>query len=469
MAGLLAAGCGSDGSFDFSNFTGGGGNPIQAVPPTAVADAFAVFGNGELVATVTANDTVNGAVVTQFQNVGTAGGTVQIAANGQLTYTPPLNQSNIVDTFTYTLGNTAGTSTATVTITIGARGFFVNNLAPAGGTGSQANPFNTLAAAVAAANGVNGAQIILFRGDGTSAGLNTPVPLQANQGISSLDPASQATITGPVTLIQGNRVANLRVFGTAGAAVNGTGAVNGTVQGVTVANCTGDAIVLNNGTGNWTVNECAVQNSGLQGCTANCTTGILNWVATNCTFTNNTFGDTVVNVTGTASQNVTVQNCVVNQSRAQLMVLRGDSGNVGLNLTNNTVNGGGVTLRGLNALTQGTLQLSGRVTGNNITGCTQDGIALQITATSRARVRFNQNRTLGNLAGGGFSTAALNNSDMGLAITNNTFDVLALTQTNPALFQVEQFGNLTNTLGNTGAVQTVGTIQDVAAGSLGIP
>ena len=46
---------------------------------------------------VTANDTLNSATVTSFQNTGNAGGTVTISSIGQLTYTPPAGQSNIVD------------------------------------------------------------------------------------------------------------------------------------------------------------------------------------------------------------------------------------------------------------------------------------------------------------------------------------------------------------------------------------
>jgi len=98
-----------------------------------------------------------------------------------------LNQANTSDSFTYTLTNAAGSATATVTVQIGARGFFVKNDAPGGGTGSQASPFNTLAAAVAAAAPVNGAEIVVFRGDGTSTGLNTPVTLLANQSLRALD------------------------------------------------------------------------------------------------------------------------------------------------------------------------------------------------------------------------------------------------------------------------------------------
>ena len=78
--------------------------------PIAVADSFNTLGNSVLTGSVTANDTINGATVNPFQNPSTSGGTVVINSAGGLTYTPAANVSNIVDTFTYTLSNSGGTS-----------------------------------------------------------------------------------------------------------------------------------------------------------------------------------------------------------------------------------------------------------------------------------------------------------------------------------------------------------------------
>ena len=123
-AALLVVGCGSDDqTFNYGPFFPGGNPPPGTAVPVAVADSFSVLGNGLLTGTVTANDTLNGAVVTTFQNPSNSGGTVAINAAGQLAYSPPAGQSNVSDTFTYTLSNSAGSSTATVTVAIGARLF----------------------------------------------------------------------------------------------------------------------------------------------------------------------------------------------------------------------------------------------------------------------------------------------------------------------------------------------------------
>lgn len=64
-----------------------------------------------------------------------------------------------------------------MTVRIGAPGYFVKNDVATTGNGSESSPFKTLAEAVTAAGAVSGAQIVLFRGDGTSTGLSGPVQL----------------------------------------------------------------------------------------------------------------------------------------------------------------------------------------------------------------------------------------------------------------------------------------------------
>lgn len=97
--------------------------------PIAVNDSYSTMKNTQLVTDGTAgkqylwaNDyTPDGLTYTYTCNVEnkatSAGGNVQINANGTFTYTPPANYEG-VDTFTYTVGNGNGFSTATVTITV---------------------------------------------------------------------------------------------------------------------------------------------------------------------------------------------------------------------------------------------------------------------------------------------------------------------------------------------------------------
>ncbi len=440
-AALFITGCGSDdNNFNFGPFPNPT-NPPVLLAPVAVADSFTILGNSVLTGSVTANDTLNGATVTAFQNPGNGGGTVAISAAGQLTYTPPANAANINDTFTYTLNNGAGSSTATVTVQIGARGFFVKNDVAATGTGSQANPFKTLAEAVAAATGVNGAQIVVFRGDGTSTGLSTPVTLTANQGIQGQDPANPPVLTGPVFLTSGNALRDLSFQGTAPAVVNATNASAGTLTAVNVSTSGNKAVFLGNSTGSWSILNSRFANANLGALDATCFTGTLNWTVNNCTFTNCRV-DVVGNLTagGTAIQTLTATNNTFNNGRGQAVVVTGSTTatNMTLTMTNNTVNGGGTALRGLDLLSQNTCNVTASIKNNVVTGCTRHGILVSAADASICAARINNNTLTGN---------NLSGFDSSLTVGNN----------NSATLRVALDGNTANTYLVSGgaAVQTI--------------
>lgn len=468
-AAMLAVGCGSDDeSFNFANFVTG--NPAQA--PIAVADTFSVLGNGVLTGFVTANDTINSATVTSFQNTGNSGGTVVINSIGQLTYTPPAGQTNIVDTFTYTLSNSVGNSTATVTVNVGARGFFVKNDVAVTGTGTQSNPFKTLAEAVAAANGVVGAQIVLFRGDGSNTGLNTGFTLGTNQGISSLDPANTANITGPINVTTGNTIKDLRIIGTVGSAVNGTNSSGGSLTNVLIDGATVRGVSLTNSTGTFTVSNSTIRNTVSHGIVASADTGSLVWSVNSSTFANVTGQDVFSNTSTSASQNVTVAGSSSTGGTLQfLFVDANTSGPVGVNLSNNTVVGSGSKARGLSINTHSATALSAIVSNNNVTGCIADGMTIFAEDSSRVKARFSGNRTLGNQINRGLSvvTSSGGGISFGGVFVNNVSDQFVLIQNGTSIFAVENLSQFNTASNNTGTLNQTGTIQDAASGSLGIP
>ena len=469
-AALLVVGCGSDDStFNYGFFPNPTSSPTVN-PPVAVADSFSTLGNSVLTGSVVANDTVNGATVTAFQNPSNSGGTVAVTAAGQLTYTPPANATNIVDTFTYTLVNSAGSSTATVTVNVQARGFFVKNDVAVTGTGTQSNPFKTLAEAVTAATGVNGAQIVVFRGDGTSTGLNTPLNLSTNQGIQGQDQANPPLLTGPVILTSGNLVQDLR-FGSASTAVNATNASGGTINRVAVNGATNKGVaLLGTASGTWAIsnsNFTSVANGTIDAITAS---GSLVLTVSNCTFTANTLGSVFANPTGTAAHNVTVQNCTssgTGAGQADIGIGANTSGIVGVNLTNNTVNGSGTALRGIDFFSQGTTQLTARILNNTISGCTGEGLFVLASGTSINKMRFEGNRTTGNALNNGWHNATSTGA-IRAVYKNNTSDRFNLSGSGGTSFQIEELANFNTTSANTGNLNATAT-QDVPAGSLGIP
>ena len=91
-------------------------------PPIAVDDAYTATANTALnvpASGVLANDTVNGATISGYQAATSLGGTVTLNMDGSFSYTPPTNFiSPPTDTFTYTLTNGLGSSTATVSLTV---------------------------------------------------------------------------------------------------------------------------------------------------------------------------------------------------------------------------------------------------------------------------------------------------------------------------------------------------------------
>lgn len=472
-AALFAIGCGSDDT----NYNYGGffpsptSSPIVSAP-TAVADSFSTLGNSVLSTSVTANDTLNGATVTAFQNPGNAGGTVAISSAGTLTYTPPVNASNVVDTFTYTITNTAGSSTGTVTVNVQARGFFVKNDVAVTGTGTQSNPFKTLAEAATAATGVNGAQIVVFRGDGTSTGLNTAVTLGTNQGIVGQDTANPPLLTGPVLLTTGNLLQDLRFAG-ASTAVNATNASGGTLNRVAVNGATNKGVaLLGTASGSFAISNSSftsVANGTIDAITAS---GSLVLTVSNCTFTSNGLGDVFANPTGSAAQNVTVQNCNMSNAptpRINFELFANTTGAVGLNLLNNAMTGNSQTQNGIRITTQGTTQLTARILNNTISGCTNEGLFAGISGNSLAKMRFEGNRTTGNQANNGWTNASSGTATLQAVYRNNTSDRFNLNRGAGTTYQVEELANFNTTSGNTGFVSPVGGVQDVPAGSLNIP
>lgn len=470
-AALLVVGCGSDDSTFNYGFLPNPTSSPTINPPVAVADSFSTLGNSVLTGSVVANDTVNGATVTAFQNPSNSGGTVAVTAAGQLTYTPPANATNIVDTFTYTLVNSAGSSTATVTVNVQAKGLFVKNDVAVTGTGTQSSPFKTLAEAVTAATGVSGAQIVVFRGDGTSTGLNTPVNLGANQGIQGQDQANPPLLTGPVILSTGNLVQDLR-FGSASTAINATNASGGTINRVAVNGATNKGVaLLGTASGTWSIsnsNFTSVANGTIDAITAS---GSLVLTVNNCTFASNNLNAIFCNPTGTAVYQLNANN--------NAMTNTGDSA-IGLNvqgsgathtfaLTNNTVTGGGTTLRGIDILTQGTTQMAARILNNTISGCTNEGLFAGISGNSLAKMRFEGNRTTGNQVNNGWTNASSGTATLQAVYRNNTSDRFNLNRGAGTTYQVEELANFNTTSGNTGFVSPVGGVQDVPAGSLNIP
>ena len=472
LSGLLVAGCGdSDSGIPFGGDTGNTpNNPITA--PTAGNIAFSVLGSSSTTATA-ANGILsvgnpNTATVVNVQSPTARGGTITANADGSFTYNAPA-LGNTTDTFSYTIQNAGGNSTGTATVTLLGRGFFVNNQAAAGGSGTQQAPFQTLAQVQAAATGVNGAEIVVFQGDGTNTGYNTPIVLGTNQTLRGFSQAATPLLTGPVSFSSGNRLEDVRISGTPGtaSAVNAVGASNGIVNRVAISNCT-SAGNLTDATGTFAISNGSTQNLASFGFASLSTVGNLTWSITNSTFSNSITVCTICEQpSGTASQNITVSGCTF--TTAEGIVTRANTTGtaVGLTVNNCTVNGGGTALRGIDVLTQGTTGFTALLTNNNITGCTGEGILVGVDANSTARVKIDSNRTTGNRVNRGLTIGTSGAGNFCGVVQNNTSDQFTFNQNDPSVLGIEQFATFTTR--NNGLVVTSGNITSLAVGACGLP
>ena len=253
---LVFAGCG-DSREDFVITSNNG----LVIAPVCVDDNYTVNANSTLTVSaangVLANDTPNGAIITNFATTSTNGGTVVGNVNGSFTYTPVANFTG-PDTFTYTLSNLAGTRTCTVTVAVAAvDGFFVDAANGNDGTGNFTNglPFATIQAAVTAA-GTN--QDIVVR-PGT---YNESVTLLNGQRLLELGSVRPAINGGGITLADGNTVDFIRIQGTPGDAISGNGVNGATMTNCEIANTIGNGSGIEDpsATGAWTISSNSITN-----------------------------------------------------------------------------------------------------------------------------------------------------------------------------------------------------------------
>ncbi|TDR22421.1 beta strand repeat-containing protein [Marinicella litoralis] len=121
------------------------------LPPVASDDSYDVTGNVGLTVPVAAgvvsNDNdpdLDTLTVTAFDASSAQGGAVSVNANGSFTYSPPVGYTG-ADSFAYTMSDGEFSDSATVSLTISDRLWFVDNSAGAAGNGTLTNPFSTLA------------------------------------------------------------------------------------------------------------------------------------------------------------------------------------------------------------------------------------------------------------------------------------------------------------------------------------
>lgn len=330
------SGCGEHTDIDLSTLV---------APPICADDAYATNSNTQLVVASTngvlANDTPNGAGIT-YDGTSANGGTVVGLADGGFTYTPAANFVGD-DTFAYTLGNSAGSMTCTVTITVSAvNGYFVDSVNGSDATGSFTNgaPYATIQ--TAAADAPAGSDIVVRPGNYTgTVTLENGDRLLGSGSVLAQGVVPRPVLTGPVVLADGNTLDFLRIDGTAGDAVDGNGQTGGIVTNCEIANTTanGRGVAVMPGAGTWTIDSNTISN--VTGLGVQLTTD--NALQMTATVNNNTITGSGFNAIGLTSDNTSQLTIQVNNNTmtgnaagVTFEALVGDTSTFCLDLENNT-------------------------------------------------------------------------------------------------------------------------------------
>ncbi len=142
--------------------------------------------------------------------------------------------------------------------------------------------------------------------------------------------------------------------------------------------------------------------------------------------------------------------------------------NVGLTVTNCTVNGANTALTGIDIDVRGSTAFTGLLTNNNITACTDAGIlAIAPVGNPTVRLKLSGNRTLGNALNRGIGLGCANNANLCAVVQNNISDAFVFNQNAPSVLGVELLASFAAR--NTGTLQTVGNITDLINGACGLP
>jgi VCBS repeat-containing protein len=265
--------------------------------PVANDDAFNAVGNSglfvgktrpagqpgrQITGSVLANDAdpdTPALTVTPLNSAPTAnGGTVTLSSDGTFSYMPPTG-STATDSFGYTAGDGTTTDTATVTISITGRVWYVRNDFPGVADGRSATPFTTLAAADTAADAI-GDTIYVLRGSGTT-GLSDTVDLLAQQRLvgEAVDlvagnttlftgtPANRPPLSGTINLDDGDTISGIAItggFAQTAAIAGNSGDVSGTIADVQASHLVnGPCLQLGGTSGTWEISDFSASARGI--------------------------------------------------------------------------------------------------------------------------------------------------------------------------------------------------------------
>ena len=337
--------------------------------PVAVDDTYAATGNVRISVAapgVLGNDFagVPNATITAPPITSTNGGNVTLNADGSFTYNPPAGFEG-TDTFSYTLTNTPGSNSATVTINVSGMIWFINNTAAActtlaGGCGRLTNPFSSLSAFASLNNGSGNnpaANDNIFLYESAADYFSTVTLLNGQRFIGQDATASLSAITGltppsysdPLPAMNSG---NATIVNITSAGNSITVASGNTLRGFTGGNSVTD--IFGTSFGTLTIADVTLNGAGQA---LNLTTGTL--AATFNSISSNSATTTGISLTGVAGSLTNPSTTIVDPVGIGLSV-NTSSASLSFGNTSSTLSGGaGVSLlTNTGTITFGALNIS---------------------------------------------------------------------------------------------------------------
>ena len=332
-------------------------------------------------------------------------------ANGSFSYLPNAGFSG-TDTFTYTFKNTSDTvdtltDTATVTISVGSKVWYIDNNAGTNGDGRSVSPFNSATSFTAVNDGAAGhpgtGDTIYLAASGTNYTggatlLGTQTLVGAGDALvvdgftlktAGASPTLLNSAGNALTLASGNTIHGFNIGATSGIGITGASIGTLTVDHVTVNTGTGGALSLSTGTfagtGFSSTTGKSVSLTGIAG-TVNLGSGALSSTTSDALYVSG--GSAGINYSGTITEGASGTGHSVD-------IIGKISGTVALS---GAVNDSGAGIL-LNANTGATINLTGGVVVNS-------GANTAFTATGGGTVTVTgASNTLTTTSGGGLNVA----------------------------------------------------------------
>lgn len=248
---------------------------------------------------------------------------------------------------------------------------------------------------------------------GTGAGI---VTLSSNSTLSGFD------VKVPTTSTQftANSVTptNLDARGIVGSSISNVTVANNIVSGARR-----EAINLSEATGNITINNNTIQdsgvNSGENAIRVLNSTGRVNLGIANNTITNN--NGILASLSGTATGSATIANNTINTTRTGISLRVSENANLTSTTTGNTINGTSTSTEGVVFGAFGNGQGTTTISNNQINNIRGRGVAVEVSDTAKPQVTISGNTITGSRTNG-INVLASGNADTRVTVSGNTIN-----------------------------------------------